>query len=477
MPLLKNGGFWLVLYVLLGRLGIALVSLPPGNLTLFWLPAGVASLMLMFLGLRALGWIALGSALVNGPFFWLGLEPVALWRFSVALLGSVALDCLQPWLVWYGCLRHYRRETVGGVRFCWQFLLRGCLLAPLFTCWGFILLLVSLAYIDLPSVEPGLFILRRILNLSFSDALGIFLVVPLALAWSCRPNQCARLLLPLSLLPLPLLLDDWLTGMRYMVLPILLVAVVWGRFFGAAISMLSLSLCCVLLTRWGVGPFAVADMAAGFSSMALFILSLGGALLVLAAILVENDLYQNELGLLVEQRTLELRQALIEMERVATTDPLTGIGNRLWFEQQCAKELTRSLRHRHPLLLVLFDLDFFKRVNDQFGHQMGDQVLISLVELIQANLRVHDILARWGGEEFVLLLPDTPLPAACFLAEKLRILAVQHQFPHQQSLTISLGIAQFDGSETAEHWLSRVDQALYQAKAAGRNRWVMQVNS
>ena len=166
-----------------------------------------------------------------------------------------------------------------------------------------------------------------------------------------------------------------------------------------------------------------------------------------------------------------LQAANSELQRLATTDRLTGVWNRHHFEEALTAENRRVARYpEQPLSLMLFDLDHFKEINDTHGHPVGDQVLVELTRRIQDHLRSVDVLARWGGEEFMVLLPHTRGEAAVKLAEKLRQLVAGEPFPEVGQVTSSFGVAEYRPHETPAQWLKRVDDALYAAKAGGRNR-------
>lgn len=173
---------------------------------------------------------------------------------------------------------------------------------------------------------------------------------------------------------------------------------------------------------------------------------------------------------LAEQANQALRAANAELQRLATTDTLTGVWNRRHFEQIVAAEIQRSGRYGEALSLLLFDIDHFKTINDTHGHLVGDQVLIGLSHRVRDHLRGVDMLARWGGEEFVVMLPHCDGDQAQHLAEKLRALIAADPFPGVGQVTSSFGVAEFRPPESADAWLIRADDALYQAKAAGRNR-------
>jgi len=168
-----------------------------------------------------------------------------------------------------------------------------------------------------------------------------------------------------------------------------------------------------------------------------------------------------------------LEAANAELTRLATTDRLTGAWNRRYFEEQVALEMNRVQRYGKPLALILFDIDHFKGINDRFGHLAGDQVLVELVQRLKPNLRALDILARWGGEEFAILVPHCPLDGIRQLAEKVRLLVATEPFKDIGQITVSLGGAEYHPEDSFDDWLKRADDALYAAKAGGRNRFCL----
>ena len=169
-----------------------------------------------------------------------------------------------------------------------------------------------------------------------------------------------------------------------------------------------------------------------------------------------------------------------ELERMASTDPLTRIYNRRVFRQWCDKELERSRRSGVPFSLIMMDLDHFKKLNDRFGHFGGDAMLCAVVEKMQDSVRGIDVLGRWGGEEFVALLPNASAEAAVMVAQRIRgnIESLNVCGPQgrratdeRMRMTLSLGVATFRGDEDElDEIFHRADKALYDAKAAGRNQ-------
>jgi two-component system cell cycle response regulator len=156
-------------------------------------------------------------------------------------------------------------------------------------------------------------------------------------------------------------------------------------------------------------------------------------------------------------------------ELLATMDPLTNSYNRVKFDELLECEMRRSERYIHPFSLILMDIDYFKNVNDHFGHQEGDQILITLSTIVQQRIRECDIFARWGGEEFIILAPETDSDGAKELAESIRSLIEGFNFQSVGSLTCSFGIAEFSNGKPKTELILEVDQALYQSKHNGRN--------
>lgn len=164
------------------------------------------------------------------------------------------------------------------------------------------------------------------------------------------------------------------------------------------------------------------------------------------------------------------RKSNEKLELLATIDPLTLSGNRRALDRQLADVITAQNRQQSTMCLLLFDLDLFKQINDQYGHAIGDQVLVEVVALVSKHTRVLDSLFRYGGEEFIIVPLKLKLTDAVVVAEKLRCLVEQHMFINEISLTISVGVAEYVAGESAESWISRADTALYRAKNSGRNQ-------
>jgi diguanylate cyclase (GGDEF)-like protein len=169
---------------------------------------------------------------------------------------------------------------------------------------------------------------------------------------------------------------------------------------------------------------------------------------------------------------------LIELEKLSVTDQLTGLRNRRYFDDNFEIERQKIKRNNQKLCLIMIDIDLFKRINDEYGHQMGDTVLQEFSILLQKNIRVTDLLSRWGGEEFIILLPETSLENAINLAEKIHTAINAFSFSNIGKLTASFGVSKVDTNTNSNmESLYQVDKALYQAKNQGRNRIVAYKNN
>lgn len=159
-----------------------------------------------------------------------------------------------------------------------------------------------------------------------------------------------------------------------------------------------------------------------------------------------------------------------KLTKLSVTDPLTGIFNRNKMNEALTNEITRISRHYSDMSLMMFDIDHFKNVNDTYGHDVGDKVLKAVVKIADNIIRKTDTLARWGGEEFMILLPVTDLERGKMIAERIRV-SIEHKvFPEVRRVTCSFGVGQYNTNENMESFINRVDSALYEAKHSGRNR-------
>ncbi len=191
-----------------------------------------------------------------------------------------------------------------------------------------------------------------------------------------------------------------------------------------------------------------------------------------------NDYSQLNNELVSMQRELaiknhELTKAYKNIEKLSLTDPLTGAGNRRHFMETIAGEIDRSVRYGHPLSLIMLDIDFFKKVNDTYGHSAGDKVLQNFTACCETTLRNSDCFFRIGGEEFAILLINADIESAKISAERIRKMIAEIEIEFENKIiqiTTSSGVAELNKNENIDTFMKRADLALYKAKNSGRNR-------
>jgi diguanylate cyclase (GGDEF)-like protein len=179
------------------------------------------------------------------------------------------------------------------------------------------------------------------------------------------------------------------------------------------------------------------------------------------------------LGSVRQQKDDEVNRLIEELKIMSILDPLTGLSNRRYFIRAFQDELARKRRKETPLSLIFLDLDHFKKINDTHGHRMGDEILRITASHLRTHCRPYDSPARWGGEEFIILLPETNEEEAYLFAERIRQNFSAGLTPAiPLNITVSIGVSQYQPGDTLELFVDRADKALYHAKSAGRDRVV-----
>jgi len=250
----------------------------------------------------------------------------------------------------------------------------------------------------------------------------------------------------------------WQSGFQYYLVPLIPFVMFNDRLSGRTVVGISAGVCGVLIALRALAPDGG---AAGAVAPLLRYGNLGTPLLFLALV----SFYFRRASTTAERR----------MESMALTDPLTGLLNRRSMEQRLREAAHGFERTGRTFSLVMADVDRFKRINDVHGHAAGDRVLRAVAGLFGERLRGGDAVARWGGEEFLLLLPETELATACEVADRLRAMAetrLSDSAGLGQSVTLTFGVAVFDRPMRVDACLKQADDALYAGKAEGRNRVV-----
>jgi diguanylate cyclase (GGDEF)-like protein len=175
-------------------------------------------------------------------------------------------------------------------------------------------------------------------------------------------------------------------------------------------------------------------------------------------------------ALILEKNNKRIFLDARKLEQLATIDKLSGLYNRMKIENYCEMEIDKVKRYNEVFSVILIDIDYFKEINDDYGHNIGDRVISSISKILQSSIRRVDYVGRWGGEEFLILLPKTTAQQAFQIAEKIRITIMEEDFSPAQNITISAGITEYMQGDTTEKIIQRADEELYKAKESGRNQ-------
>lgn len=178
----------------------------------------------------------------------------------------------------------------------------------------------------------------------------------------------------------------------------------------------------------------------------------------------------------LQQANEQLKQTLTQLEIAGITDQLTGLYNRRYFVDKIEYEIGRSKRNVTTFAIIIGDLDDFKQINDMYGHLAGDYVLIEVARMMQESVRSQDIISRWGGEEFIIILPDTDEEGALIVAEKIRTKIADFNFIYESrtlNVTVTFGVTRYGSGLSANDMIKKADNALYQGKRHGKNKTII----
>ncbi|MCG8669293.1 MAG: diguanylate cyclase [Pseudomonadales bacterium] len=477
------------------------MAIPPGNVTPVWPPSGFALAAVLIYGRGMWPGIFLGAFLVNTQAFF---DITSLTAFINAMLAGLAIGAgslLQPifgsWLLKRRLEKTALFETPNAFLFF-------SLTTP-FIC--LVSSSIGTASLFLAKESAGAECLRIWTTWWLGDSLGIILVTPLLLmARELKPriNLKPKVLVSYVALILTTLFSFgvFFTGsvshypLAFLSLPILLIFSFQFSRFDTMLAVILLACLTTLLTYFGEGQFVVNNLNTSLLLLQSFIAITAVTTMTFSILshrhnqtekLLREENHQrsmSEIELLnlkrnleekVTQRTEELILAKNLAEQLARTDPLTDMKNRRAFFEQYQYIYNLANRHEQTLALMIIDIDHFKIINDTYGHEFGDHVLRLIANVILNTIRESEISARLGGEEFVVLIPQTDAHHATFLAEKIRTNIEENEVRFEGKrvpVTASIGITQHNRKETEsmKSILSRADKALYMAKTQGRNR-------
>jgi diguanylate cyclase (GGDEF)-like protein len=474
---------WLV-FLLLPLLHFASVKLTffcavtPENEVVVWLPNAVLlAALLRFRGRR--GWLMAGLTFASDV---IGNLPQFPWDEAVLLSLVNLVEVVSTFLLMRSTGASPRLERIEDLT---KFLLAGPVLSALFAG------ILGAAVIEMmEGSSASYFTLMRLWW--FGDALGLMIYTPLLLAFSQPPAERIHwrwqnvvvVLLTLALVGLIFSSRDGefagqsLTPTVLLPFVLVMAARFERRWIALAVALISLATAYAL--TMGHNPFGETAVYTRIVRAQEFIMTLSIVGMGFAVLLDERKIKERELELKVRERTRELEESNGKLATLSATDGLTGIANRRRFDEVLAREWGRARRAEEPLALALLDVDWFKKYNDHYGHQSGDDCLRTVAQILQVNIRRSvDLVARYGGEEFAIIAPATGEASALRIARTIAQALADAGLPHATSafgvVTVSIGVAVLvpTGTMTAETLVTQADAALYQAKEQGRNRVVM----
>jgi len=466
------------IYIVTGFIGISFVSFPPGHLTAIWLPSGIAFLAILLLGPTALLPVLFGSLTVKLPYLYDNQAPA----LSLLILTLVAvIETSQGWSAHKLWNKHFQERGIASGGDVLTFLTRVAFPPCAATIAIIVLLLVSVGYIESSLGFIQLW-LENTIVISMAHTLGIFLMVALYQsywlikqeAWTAKEIKVGLSAI-ISLLIVCSISFSVTELTLYFLLPLFLILIIHTGYAGSSIGLTLVSFWAIIATANGNGPFVADDSYLSMIHIMVFVLSLGLTMQFTELTLDNLNANKREMVQTIEKRTEELEKKNRQLLELASTDHLTGLCNRRSFEKIANKELERAQRYQTPLSVLALDLDFFKTINDTHGHPFGDEVLRAFTNTCQQCLRKTDLMARLGGEEFVVLLPETTEYLAANVGEKLRaaIAEIKLTSPENVEVSFTCSIGVTTGTmqdENVAMMLHRADEALYDAKKFGRNK-------
>ncbi|MDE2429643.1 MAG: sensor domain-containing diguanylate cyclase [Burkholderiales bacterium] len=444
-----------VSYYLAARTGMALFSLKPSNITLLWLASGIGMIICMRFGTWGFLMIVLASFMANYPgMLAAGLDNAVLHTlinaFADALAGMSAMLLM-------------RRFLPAGLRRATDLLRFGMAVCLLPTLMSSLIIGFNLGFYGyIKWSETGNFIRMLIV----ADSLGILLVFPLFQAWQAEemPQSAEWINILIALLAITALLTlafNGYPGFIYFIFPVLLILAFYVRLSGVCLALTFGMIAIIAATGHRLGPFQSSNQVEAQFMLVSFVCTITFTILGVA---------------LHNQQLRDANASSQQWKLAAEYDALTHLLNRSAFLPVLQEEHQRAQRTGRSYALALLDLDFFKHVNDVYGHQTGDAVLEKFASLMQENVRGFDKVARLGGEEFAILFPDSSAADARVSMERLRArleLTPLHTPSGTISVTASIGIAEYKpglkADATPDGIRAEADQFLYAAKNAGRN--------
>jgi len=475
----------MVAYIAAGKISLAFTTINEG-MSIIWFPNGILLAVFLLRPMREWLWIVLAIIAAEIVADISSFTPVQAFQFALINLGETMLSAF---LMQRLCSTH---KSFNNIRFVLLFIVIALAINPSFSAF-----FTELLYNQIET-QSDFIALWRIHF--FGDSLGILFLTPLILSWFEYPKKflftqhlfesiftdAATIVLAVSLFSIGFTPSVLPTTPMIFVLITLWIVYRNGLRSGMTMGMI-VSMIAIYYTINHQGPFSVFTPVQNTLYIQEFIAALMTSTLFFGVLLRQvnetNSLLlqsnnaleslaqnlENEVG----KKTAELQKANEMLMQLAITDPLTHIYNRRYLEENATREIAHATRYATPLSLILFDIDFFKVINDTYGHQSGDNVLICITQSVKTSIRKDDIFARIGGEEFVILLPISSVEQAVVLAEEVKESVASLVIPSKSgsvSCTISIGVSEFRPQfNSFSEFLNDADQKLYRAKESGRN--------
>jgi diguanylate cyclase (GGDEF)-like protein len=472
-----TGFLLLILYILSGYGGIYLSSLPPGYLALFWLPTGVGLLIFLYTKRLAPFFVLCGSFILN---FHLFFRCSTTKNILVILTTSIIISILNTLLAWIASKAAFKmdnEESVYNRNSGIKIFLFVCIIPSAALSWLIVLTPYMTGFNSFNAVQ-SLHVIKEIAAITTSNILGLFLLTPVffikyspKFKRSIQPSSIIIIALsPMIILFLSFFVYEPLI---YFLIPMMIITASYMGTFGVMLQTILTAILIVIRATFPLKDIQVYSPEYSMISFIIFILVLAVSSYYIAVSVHLFEVNSENLERLIKFRTGDLQKKNSELLILATTDSLTQVSNRRHWEKIAELYLIKALRYQTPLSLMMIDIDHFKKINDTHGHQKGDLVLIEIGAILSLLLRSSDFVGRYGGEEFVVILPETDIHNAAIAAEKIRNAVTQFS-SHGSSLppfTVSIGIAEIHKEDTSlETIIKRADDALYTAKRNGRNR-------
>lgn len=458
---LKDILVYAVIYTILARFS-QIFAIEPSPVSPIWIPSGVLFALALKYGVRIWPGIFIGVLFNN---FWTYIPSNTIIEALIAGVFNSIGDVIC--VIGSAALIYHITKTNNPLHRKLHFAIFvaiGVILGPLISALFGVLGLSVFQFIDFEELTSTFF------TWWIGDAVGVLVFTPLLIAWF-NPERIYYKHSALVFTVIVLLTSIGTAAVFEMIwlpievmfvstilLPLLLVTMVhYGQRILFTVQLIVLAIA-VAATSQNMGPFAVGDSNLSLIQLQWFVAIFSCSIFGLAVVTYEN---QNAKEVIFSK--------MKELEKLYRTDNLTGVANRHLILEFINREFSRMARTKLHFGVILIDLDNFKQVNDEFGHNVGDQVLIQMCKAIQLQIRTNDLLGRWGGEEFIVICDNIDREGLMHVAEKIRVIIENSTFEQFLSLTISLGITLAAPNDSINTLTKRADDGLYASKANGKN--------